>query len=139
MISDVDHRETLYTGGRRITGGDVTYISGTSIVLNAKAARLLVKRYMAEKRMYDGLAKFDDVVIGMILKDESTMLKQYEMYDADVLKSPAQNMDVFKSLTTPFLRTKTILYDGAYSDTGNVDLFELFNDFLSQDLDNSKQ
>ena len=139
MISDADHGGTLYTGGRRMTNSGIPYISGTSIVLNAKAASLLVKRYTAEKRMYDKLWAFDDVVIGKILEGESTMLKQYEMYDADTEKSPVENIEVFKGLSTPFFRTKTIIYTEAYSDTNTVNLFELFNDLVSQDLDNSKQ
>ncbi len=138
MITAVDKGGIMYTGGRRMTHNGITYISGTSIMLNSKAASLLVKKYTDNKRLYDDLQEFDDVVIGEILKDKSSLSAEYNMLDADPQKSTAQNIEDFKNLATPFFRSKTMLYDKNSTNASIVELFESFNEYLTQDVDNGK-
>ena len=135
MISDISGPSPMYTGGRRLTHEQVPFISGTSIVLDLDAARLLVDRYRSDQKLYDTLAKMDDVVIGKILEGKSTYSEKYGLFDADSSKTATQNIEHFATLDTPFLRTKTMLYRSADEygnhDT-NIDLIRLFNKTIAE-------
>ena len=139
MINGVNNDHLVYTGGRRLEKDGTTYISGTSIMLNKTAASLLVSRYNKNKQMYDDLYEFDDVVIGKIMKNKVTMMEKYGMFDADPMKSSAKNIDDYKNLLTPFFRTKTMTFRRENKNRSSMkELFELFNQYLMQDLDKDK-
>ena len=139
MVASLDKGGIMYTGGRRMTHNGITYISGTSIILNNKGASFLVKKYTENKQKYDALHEFDDVVIGEIMKGRSSMTTKFNMLDADSQKSAAQNIEDFGNLATPFFRSKTMWYGENSTSASIVELLELFNGYLTQDLDSDKQ
>jgi len=88
----------LYTGGLLFDWG----ISGTSIVINQKAAEILVSAYPRIKNMNVP----DDVVIGTILSPYLDYTQDFEIMLWNFDLSTSANLRQFSLTKTPFIRLK---------------------------------
>ena len=88
----------LYTGGLLFDWG----ISGTSIVINQKAAEILVSAYPRIKNMNVQ----DDVVIGTILSPYLDYTQDFEIMLWNFDLSTSANLRQFSLTKTPFIRLK---------------------------------
>lgn len=104
MIQQIDTKKDvpLYTGGIRFDWG----ISGTSILMNRKAANILVDELFPHYESVAQNKNADDVVMGSVLKKYMQYDDAYTIYYWDFEKTPDENIKAFRGRKTPFIRLK---------------------------------
>jgi hypothetical protein len=109
LVKMIEHYEMkissdspLYSGGIKFDWG----ISGTSILMNRKAANILLDELIPQYENVSKQTDADDVVIGSVLKKYMQYDDQFGIYIWDYNKKPDENIQIFSQHRMPFIRLK---------------------------------
>lgn len=112
MLKTIDQREILYTGSfmfnnkyKACINKKITYIQGTTIIMNNKGNNYLLDNVHLQENMFDKC--HDDIIIGLVFENMKIHIKK-RLFAYDNSLSIKENVNYIEKNKIPYVRIKKI-------------------------------